>query len=79
MKKRTNRRVGLKRDNSHCLHYVLIFPEVIPWLHLVNLFFPSDMLPLFFRVLLSYLVGMKRRTCRFVAGHVSSVGYASDW
>ena len=64
------------RDNSHFLRFVLISPDVghRPRLTFWLTFIQSDMLPLFFSGLLSYLVGMMRRTsgrdtCKKVNSH----------
>ena len=69
IKRRTSRCATCKRSNSHFVRYVLFSPDVrgLPskvYL-LVNLFF-KVVLPLFFSGLLSYLVGMNRRTSRCV-------------
>ena len=60
MRRRASRHVLCKRDNSHCAMY--LSPLTSKVYLLVNLFFQSYMLPLFFTGLLSYLVGIKRGT-----------------
>ena len=69
LKTRTSRRVAGKKDNSHFFCYVLISPDLgrHPRFTFWLIYFQRDMLPLFFSGLLSYLVGMKRRTSRHVA------------
>ena len=47
---------------SLCTYLLWSNPRFTFWF----IFFQSDMLPLFFSGLLSYLIGMKRRTSRFV-------------
>ena len=66
---------GIDKDQKRCclqesqllLSPVLISPVVVPGLPFGYPLFQSDMLPVFFSGLLSYLVGMKRRISRCLA------------
>ena len=66
IKRRTSMQFACKRDNSLFLRYVLISLDV-QCLHFWLTFFQSCMFSLFFSGLLSYSVGIKRRTSRHVA------------
>ena len=65
MKRRASRRVYASEPISFFVMYW--FPLMSEVHLLINLFFQSYMLPLFFSRSLSYLVGMKRRTSMHVA------------
>ena len=54
------------RETTHTFLVMYLSPLMSEVCLLVNLFFQSYMLPLFVSRLLSYLVGMKRRTSRHV-------------
>ena len=73
-KSRTSRHMVCKRDNSHIsIMYLSTLTSKVYLL--VNLFFQSDILPLFFSGLLSYLVGIKKRTSRQVWSRETTLAF----